>query len=50
MDELRTTLAHELTHHLEALGGLHDLDDRDAAELAAWRAEYAAKADTMEEE
>ena len=50
VDELRTTLAHELTHHLEALGGLHDLDDRDAAELAAWRAEYAAEADTMEEE
>ena len=50
VDELRTTLAHELTHHLEALGGLRDLDDRDAAELAAWRAEYAAEADTMEEE
>ena len=50
VDELRITLAHELTHHLEALGGLHDLDDRDAAELAAWRAEYAAEADTMEEE
>lgn len=39
-EELRTTLAHELTHHLEALGGLHSLDDRDAEELARWRAEY----------
>ena len=48
-DELRTTLAHELTHHLEALGGLHGLDDRDAEELARWRAEYAAEADASEE-
>ena len=40
VDELQATLAHELTHHLEALGGLHGLDDRDAEELAAWRAEY----------
>ncbi len=38
--ELRATLSHELTHHMEARGGLHALDDRDAAELAAWRAEY----------
>lgn len=41
-DELRTTLSHELTHHMEARGGLHALDDRDAEELAAWRAEYGA--------
>ena len=39
--ELRTTLSHELTHHMEGLSGLHALDDRDAEELAAWRAEYA---------
>lgn len=39
-EELRTTLSHELTHHMEARGGLHTLDDRDAAELAAWREEY----------
>nr|WP_326183753.1 metallopeptidase family protein [uncultured Oscillibacter sp.] len=39
-DELRTTLSHELTHHMEARGGLHALDDRDAAELAAWREGY----------
>lgn len=38
-DELYTTLSHELTHHMEGRGGLHALDDRDAAELAAWRAE-----------
>ena len=37
--ELRTTLTHELTHHLENLGGLHALDDRDAAELEAMRPE-----------
>lgn len=38
-EELYTTLSHELTHHMEVRGGLHALDDRDAAELAAWRAE-----------
>ncbi len=38
-DELYTTLSHELTHHMEGRGGLHALDDRDAAERAAWRAE-----------
>ena len=42
-DELWITLSHELTHHMEARGGLHGLDDRDAAELAAWRAEYETK-------
>ena len=49
VDELQATLAHELTHHLEARGGLHALDDRDAGELAAWREEYAAEADASEE-
>lgn len=42
--ELRTTLTHELTHHLENLGGLHALDDRDAAELEAMRQEYEREA------
>ncbi|QUO36548.1 metallopeptidase family protein [Dysosmobacter sp. Marseille-Q4140] len=42
-DELYTTLSHELTHHMESRGGLHALDDRDAEELAQWRAEYAAR-------
>ena len=50
VDELRITLAHELTHHLEALGGLHGLDDRDAEELERWRVEFAAEAEAMEEE
>lgn len=38
--ELRATLSHELTHHMEQRSGLHALDDRDAEELAAWRQEY----------
>ena len=37
-EELRTTLSHELTHHMENRSGLHALDDRDAAELAEWKA------------
>lgn len=41
-EELRATLSHELTHHMEARGGLHALDDRDAAELEGWRREYRA--------
>ena len=41
-DELWITLSHELTHHMEARGGLHALDDRDAEELAAWKAEFEA--------
>lgn len=36
--ELRTTLSHELTHHIEGLSGLHGLDDRDEAELEEARA------------
>ena len=36
-EELRTTLSHELTHHMEARSGLHALEDRDAEELEAWR-------------
>lgn len=39
-EELRQTLSHELTHHMEARGGLHALDDKDEAKLAAWRVEY----------
>lgn len=37
-DELRATLSHELTHHMEGLSGLHGLDDRDEAELEEARA------------
>lgn len=39
-EELRITLSHELTHHMENRGGLHGLDDRDAEELAAWKTAY----------
>ena len=45
-DELYTTLSHELTHHMESRGGLHALDDRDAEELAQWRAELTDRVDT----
>ncbi len=38
--ELWTTFSHELTHHMEARGGVHVLDDRDAEELAQWRRAY----------
>lgn len=38
--ELQKTLSHELTHHMEARSGLHALDDKDEAELEAWREEY----------
>ena len=38
-EELRITFAHELTHHMENRSGLHELDDRDAAELALWKQE-----------
>ena len=41
--ELGITLSHELTHHMEARGGLHALDDRDAEELALWRQEFQAR-------
>lgn len=41
LEELRITLAHELTHHLEHLSGLHALDDRGLAEtLEAVRPYY----------
>ena len=38
--ELRITLSHELTHHMENRSGLHTLDEQDAEELAAWRRAY----------
>lgn len=38
--ELRITLSHELTHHMESRSGLHALDDADAAELAEFRKEF----------
>lgn len=41
--ELRQTLSHELTHHMEGRGGLHALDDKDAEEMAGWRKKYGGK-------
>lgn len=38
--ELRQTLSHELTHHMEGRGGLHALDDKDAEQMAVWRKKY----------
>lgn len=45
-EELRITLSHELTHHMENRGGLHALDDRDAEELALWREEFNLKSES----
>ena len=42
-DELWATLSHELTHHMESLGGLHALDDRDEEEMAEFRRKYEAR-------
>ena len=42
-EELRITLSHELTHHMENRSGLHALDDRDAEELALWRKAYKSE-------
>lgn len=39
--ELRETLAHELTHHMESRAGTHALDDKDAEELEAFRREFS---------
>lgn len=39
-EELRQTLSHELTHHMEGRGGLHGLEDRDAEEMAEFRRDY----------
>ena len=42
-EDLRITLSHELTHHMENRSGLHALDDRDAEELALWRKAYKSE-------
>ena len=39
-EELRQTLSHELTHHMEGRSGLHAREDKDEAEMASWREEY----------
>lgn len=43
-EELYTTLAHELTHHVESLANDHALDDKDEAELRQYLAEYRTRA------
>ncbi len=35
-DELRKTLIHEFTHHMEGLAGLHALEDKDADFMAGF--------------
>ncbi len=39
VDELRETLRHELTHHVEGLAGERSLEHRDAAQLVQFREE-----------
>lgn len=39
VDELRTTLRHELTHHVEDLAGDHSLEDADGDQLEAFYSE-----------
>lgn len=40
VDELRTTLRHELTHHIEGLAGDRSLEYRDTAQLVEFQNEY----------
>ena len=42
VDELRTTLRHELTHHVEGLAGERSLEYKDSAQLAQFQAENQA--------
>ena len=44
-EELRVTLSHELTHHMEGRSGLHSLDDRDEEELEFFREEFGKTLD-----
>lgn len=39
-DQLRKTLYHELTHHLESLAGDRSLEVEDAKQLAAYKARF----------
>ena len=38
--ELYTTLAHELTHHIEGLANAHGLDDKDEEDLLRYLQEF----------
>ena len=42
VDELRTTLRHELTHHVEGLAGERSLEYKDSAQLEQFQAETSA--------
>lgn len=46
-EELYTTLAHELTHHVEGLAGVRDLEVKDEEQIAGLR---RAKGELPEEE
>lgn len=48
VDELRTTLRHELTHHVEGLAGERSLERKDTAQLEQFKMED--EAGQMEEE
>ena len=39
-DELRITLRHELTHHVEGLAGERSLEHKDSAQLEEFRSSY----------
>ena len=49
-EELRITLSHELTHHMELRGGEHSLDDRDALLYQYEPYTSGSKAIVLEEE
>ena len=42
VEELRTTLRHELTHHVEGLAGERSLEYKDSAQLEQFQAENQA--------
>ena len=42
-EELYTTLAHELTHHVESLANAHGLDDKDEEDMLRYLEEYGIR-------
>lgn len=42
-EELYTTLAHELTHHVESLANAHGLDDKDEEDMLRYLEEYGMR-------
>ena len=45
-DELRITLRHELTHHVEGLAGERSLEHKDSAQLEEFRSSYWTENET----